>query len=154
MIELTSTQGSIELAISALLLVLGYRLARPARGRDWLAMLAYAVALAGQLLGRVGVLRGHVHAPGLAPRVLGAAILVTGLVLAGAPARARRRMARSTSPDPPLQTSGAPAVPAGLALVLAGQLLRGPSTLGIVAVAGGIVVNAAVALQARLGSRA
>ena len=144
---LTSPQGSIELAIGALLLVLGYRLARPARPREWAGVAAYAAGLAGQLLGASGLLHGRVLEAGVPLRILGAVLLVAGLVLAGAPARARRRLAPTAPGARP--TLAMPAGHAGLALVVAGQFLRGPSTTGLVPVAVGILVNAGLALAAR-----
>src|SRR6266542_3727635 len=73
--ELTSPQGSIELAIAALLLVLGFRFARPSRPREWVAVAAYAAGLAGHLLGALGLLRGSVFPAGVALRILGALVL-------------------------------------------------------------------------------
>lgn len=149
MIELTSPQGTIELAIAALLLVLGYRLARPSRSREWAAFAAYAAGLAGQLLGASGLLRGTVYASGAPLRILGAAALLTGLVIAGAPARARRRAMSNGNPIP--AGRAAAAAHAGLALALVGQFARGPSTAGLAPVLVGAAVNAWVALVSRLG---
>lgn len=147
MIELTSPQGSIELAIGALLLVLGYRFVRPVRTHEWVSVAAYAVGLAEQLLGASGLFHGHVLEAGTALRLVGAALLVAGPVLAGTPARVRRRLA--TGAPNARSTPAMSAGHAGLALVLAGQFLRGPSTAGLVPVAVGILVNAGLALAAR-----
>jgi hypothetical protein len=147
--ELTSPQGSVALAISALLLVAGYRLARPERAREWLAIAAYAVALAGILLGARGVLPGATTVPGPALRLAGAALVVAGLVVAGKPSRDRRRAvtAAPSRPAAPLPRAGV--AYAGLALVLVGQLARAPS-LGGAAAAGAAVL---ACLQAAAASR-
>jgi hypothetical protein len=147
--HLTSPQGGIELAIVALLLVLGYRLTRPTSARDWVGVAAYAAGLAGQLLGASGLLGGSVAAPGVTLRVLGAVALVGGLVVAGAPARARRRAIARAGNGP--RPTGVAATHAGLALVLAGQFLRGPSASGLMPVAVGVFANAALFLGARRG---
>jgi hypothetical protein len=143
---LTSSPGTLELAIAALLLVLGLRLLRPARLREWIGLVAYAAAVAIQLFGASGLISGAVPAASFWQRILGMGLLVAGLLLTGAPARARRRV-RPRGGQP---KSGADALAhVGLALVVAGQYLRGPSTAGLVASAIGVVVNAACALVAR-----
>ena len=147
MSELTSPQGSIELAIAALLLVLGFRFARPSRPREWVAVAAYAAGLAGHLLGASGLLRGSVFPAGTGLRILGALGLVAGLILAGAPARSRRRASSGGHPGPGATAATAPY--AGLALVLAGQFLRAPSSAGLVPALVGIAVNAWAALRSR-----
>lgn len=146
--DLTSPSGSVALAVSALLLVVGYRLARPGRGRDWLALAAYAVALAAQLLGARGVLPGPAFTAAPAVRIAGAALLVAGLLVAGIPARAQRRAAiegraRPTTPR------GFDPVYAGLGLVLVGQLARMPSFAGAIATIAAAAVCAFVALTPR-----
>jgi protein-S-isoprenylcysteine O-methyltransferase Ste14 len=144
--RLTSAEGSLALAISALLLVLGYRFARPARGRDWGAVASYATALVVGLLGARGLLPGTAPAsPGPALRLGGAALLLGGLLLAGAAARARA----ATAPGA-LVVIGPYArlrhpLPAGLALVVAGHLLRGPSFPGVVAALAALAVLASAA---------
>jgi hypothetical protein len=148
--QLTSPHGSIELAITALLVVLGYRLIRPARAREWIGIAAFAAGLAAQLLGCSGLLRGTVLAVGLWQRVLGAVALVAGLVLAGTPARARRRTPARAAAAP---ANALAAGHAGLALVVAGQFLRGPSTSGLIPVAVATAVNAALAFVARRPSK-
>lgn len=150
MSELTSPQGSIELAIAALLVVLGFRFARPSRPSEWVAMAAYVAGLGGQLLGALGLVRGSLFPAGVGLRVLGGLSLVAGLVLAGAPARARRR-ASAGRPAPGRAAAAAPY--AGLALVLAGQFLRAPSAAGLAPVLVGIGVCAWVSFAARPGTR-
>ena len=150
--QLTSPQGSVALAISALLLVFGFRLARPARPREWVAVLAYAAALVAQTLGAQGLLPGAVLAVGTALRIAGAALLVLGLLLAGKSSRARRRAPSVETPPQPGTTPFDP-VYGGLAVVAIGQLLRGPSLGGAVAVLVAVVLNGWVALKAGRGSR-
>lgn len=151
--ELTSPQGSVALAISALLLVLGFRLARPARAREWAAVGAYAAALVAQALGALGLLPGAALAPGAALRVAGAALLVAGLLLAGKRARARRRAAARAETPPDAARTGPDPVYGGLALVTVGQLLRGPSLGAALAVLVAVAVNGWVALSRGRGSR-
>jgi hypothetical protein len=143
---LTSPDGALRLAIAALLAVVGHRLARPARGADWLGFLAYAGALAALYLAE----RAAAPAPpvDVAVRGAGALLLVGGLVLAGAPARAARRaLPAGVRPPPaePLAARGRRLVHAGLALVLAGQLLRAPTPRGAAAVLVAAVLLAATA---------
>lgn len=143
--DLTSPTGSLGAAIVALLFVVGYRLLRPSRGRDWLALAAYAAGLAGQFLGAHGLLPGRALVPGAALRIGGAALLVAGLVVAGRPSRTRRR-----TPDGDAEASnpsrrGWDPVATGLALVLLGQLARTPSHAGVVATAGAVAVCALAA---------
>jgi hypothetical protein len=144
--ELTSPGGAVALAISALLLVVGYRLARPERGREWLAVAAYGAALAAQLLGARGLLPGPALSAGPALRIAGALLLVGGLLVAGGPSRAQRRAVRERRPGPPARSG---AVYAGLGLVLAGQLARGPSSAGAIAAAAAMAVLAATAAAAQ-----
>lgn len=154
--QLTSPQGTLGLAITALLLVVGYRLARPERAREWVAVGAYAAALVAQHLGARGLLPGPPLATGPAVRLVGSALLVAGLILAGTSARARRRAALRA------RAAAAPAEPvaprvdaahAGLALVVVAQLLRQPSTGAAVAAGVAVAVNGWVALAARRGPR-
>ncbi|WP_242336103.1 MULTISPECIES: hypothetical protein [unclassified Anaeromyxobacter] len=153
MSALTSPAGSLAIAISALLLVIGFRLAAPGRLREWLAVAAYAGALAAQALGALGLF-GPASVPAMSQRIAGAAFLVAGILLAGGPSRARRRTAlgvpASQAPAPPRVDP----VYAGLALVLVGQLLRGPSRVGATAVAVALLVAGWVALSPRAGGRA
>ncbi len=144
--DLTSPQGSVALAIAALLLVLGFRLARPGRLREWVAVATYAAALAAQLLGARGLLPGRTLAAGGALRIAGAALLVVGLVLAGTSSRARRRAATATRPEQTPVPRRVDPVYAGLALVLVGQLAREPS------LAAGIFTFVAVALCVHLAA--
>jgi hypothetical protein len=131
--ELTSPSGALGLATAVLLLVLGHRLVRPARAHEWAAVAAYAAALVALVVGARGL--AAAGAPPAAPAVrwTGAALLVAGLVLAGASARARLRAAAAgRAPEAPPRRARV-AVHAGLALVLLGQLLRNPSTPGAIA---------------------
>jgi protein-S-isoprenylcysteine O-methyltransferase Ste14 len=143
--DLTSPAGALALAISALLLVVGYRLARPDRSREWLAIGAYAAAHVALLLGARGLLPGAALVPGPALRIGGVALLAAGLLLAGAPARARRRPAIAGSLAGSAPGRRLDPVYAGLALVLVGQLARSPSVAGGVAALAGVLVCLAVA---------
>jgi hypothetical protein len=145
--SLTSPTGSLAVAISALLLILGFRLARPSRSREWLAVAAYAAALAAQTLGALGLLGGGVTAPGNGVRLAGAFLLLGGLLLAGSPSRARRRAAVAAAPAPSPRRIDA--VYAGLALILLGQLLRGPSRPAAVTAAVAVLLAVWVALTPR-----
>jgi hypothetical protein len=148
--DLTSPAGAIALAVSALLLVVGYRLARPDRGLEWLGVGAYAVALAGILLGSRGLLPGESFAPGPPLRLGGVVMIAAGLLLAGAPARARRRAAIAGRPEASPPRPRLDQVYGGLALVLVGQLARAPSVGGGVAALLGVVSCVAVALAPRV----
>lgn len=151
--ELTSPQGSIALAIAALLLVLGFRLARPGRAREWVAVGAYAVALGTQVVAAQGLLPGSALPAGVTVRITGAALLVLGLILAGRSSRARRRAVMNTATPSESATRSLDPVYAGLALVVLGQLLRGPSVAGGAAASAAILINVWVALKARHRSR-
>lgn len=131
--ELTSPQGSLALALAALLLVVGFRLAHPGRGREWGALVAYSVAVVAQTLGARAILPGTVVPAGAPVRILGAALLVVGLVLAGSPARARRRAAGAPAAGRAPTAGRLDPVYAGLAVVLLGHLLREPSAAGAIA---------------------
>lgn len=147
--ELTSPSGSVALALSALLLVVGYRLARPDRGREWLALAAYAAALVAQFLGARGLLPGAAFTAGPALRIGGAMLLVVGLFVAGKPSRARRRAAiEGRAQSSPVPRALDP-VYAGLSLVLVGQLARAPSLPGAVATIAAAAVCTSVALTPR-----
>ncbi len=135
--ELGSPAGSLAIAIAALLLVLGLRLARPARAREWASAVAYAGGLVVQALGAAGLLPGGRVTPGVALRLAGAVLVVAGILLAGKRTRDRRRGAPATGAAGP---AAADPVHAGLALVLVGQLLRGPSLAGAVAVLAALAV--------------
>jgi len=151
---LTSPAGSLAIAISALLLVMGFRLARPVRTREWLAIAAYAGALAAQTLGALGFLVGPTVAPGVALRIAGLAVLVVGLLLAGSSSRARRRAAMGAPAAPIPEARRVDPVYAGLALILVGQLLRGPSRAGAISVAVGVLIAGWVALTPGRAARA
>ena len=145
--SLTSPTGSLAVAISALLLVLGFRLARPSRSREWVAVAAYAGALAAQTLGALGLLGGEVTTPGAGVRLAGAFLLLGGLLLVGSPSRARRHAAITGAPAPSPRRIDA--VYAGLALILVGQLLRGPSRPAAVSAAVAVLLAFWVALTPR-----
>jgi hypothetical protein len=145
----TSPDGALRVAIAALLAVVGYRLARPARAADWLAVLAYVGALAAVLLAERGA--APAAAPPIAFRVVGALLLVGGLLVAGAPARAARTAAPAGArpPPPTLAPRERWLVHGGLALVLMGQLLRAPTRPAVAAVAAAAAVLAATAWLGR-----
>jgi hypothetical protein len=142
---LTSPAGSLAIAVSALLLVMGFRLARPVRTREWLAIAAYAGAMVAQTLGAIGFIAGPRVAPGLGLRLVGLAALVIGLLLAGSSSRARRRAATGATAAVPQARTVDP-VYAGLALILVGQLVRGPSRAGAISVAVAVLIAGWVAL--------
>lgn len=148
--ELTSPQGSIAVAVSALLLVVGYRLARPERGREWVAIAAYALALVVQVLGARELLPGATLVPAPALRIAGSVLLVAGLVLAGKRSRARRHAAAIGRPEPKPPRRPDP-VYAGLGLVVVGQLARTPSLAGAIAAIVAVLACAAVALAPERG---
>jgi hypothetical protein len=147
--ELGSPAGSLAIAIAALLLVLGFRLARPARAREWASAVAYAAGLVVQALGAAGLLPGGRVAPGVALRLAGAGLVVGGILLAGKRTRDRRRGAPAAAAAGP---AAADPVHAGLALVLVGQLLRGPSLAGAVAVLAALAVVGFAAATPRRAS--
>ncbi|MGB8929952.1 MAG: hypothetical protein WCC48_01745 [Anaeromyxobacteraceae bacterium] len=132
--ELTSPQGSLALGLAALLLVMGFRLARPGRAREWGALVAYLAAVVAQILGARGILPGAVVQAGAASRIVGAVLLVVGLIMAGTPARARRRAAAGVATARERIPGRMDPVYAGLAVVLLGHLLREPSAAGVIAV--------------------
>jgi hypothetical protein len=150
---LTSPAGSLAIAISALLLVMGFRLARPVRTREWLAVAAYAGALAAQTLGALGFIEGPSVVPGLGLRLVGLALLVVGLLLAGSASRARMRAAMGAPTASAPEPRSVDPVYAGLALILVGQLLRGPSRAGALSVAVAVLIAGWVALTPRRAER-
>jgi protein-S-isoprenylcysteine O-methyltransferase Ste14 len=131
MSELFTPEGSLALAIAALQLVLGWRFTLPERGRDVAGFLTYAAAVAVGFAAGRGLVGASPPLPApLAMRVAGAALLVCGLLLAGASQRARLLAGRGR-----LATAGAYArirhpLYLGLVLVLAGGWLRAPSAIG------------------------
>ena len=127
----TGAGGALGLALTALLVVTGYRLAAPRGTLAWSAVLAYVFALVVIHAAAPGA--GDVEAP-VALRVAGALAIVTGLLMAGTSARAARRLAHDLAASAPDVRSG-PLVPAGLAVVLLGQLARTPSRGGSLAAA-------------------
>lgn len=134
MSALLTPEASLALAIAVLEIVLGYRFTLPERGRDVGGFLVYAVAIAVAFAAGRGLLPAS--PPLAAPlwmRIIGAVLLLVGLILAGASSRARLLAGRGR-----LATSGAYArlrhpLYLGLSLVLAGSLLRAPSAAGAMA---------------------
>lgn len=130
----TSAEASLGVAIAVLLVVLGFRFARPGTPRGWAALLGYGLAIAATLLAGRRSLVGPVMEAGTLLRLSGAAVLVVGLLLAGSAARARDL----PTADPPLGSSSHRRMPhrmaVGLALVLLGFLARSPSLAGGIAV--------------------
>jgi hypothetical protein len=161
---LATPENALALARTAVLLVLGHQLARPAHGRAVLALALYAAALVAVFLGARGLAPGGAVAAPPAARHVGLLLLVAGLVVAVVGARrrdraragaaARRDGAGNAAPHT-ARAEGAVAVPAGtrwmlhggLALVLASALLREPSA------AAGALTLLAIAAQAWAASR-
>jgi hypothetical protein len=131
---LQTPAGALSLAIAALLGVLGLRLMGAALGqgrpgRATLAAIGWGASLPLVWAG------GHRLLPGAAPeaplwlRVVGAGLLLVGLLLAG-----RARSAAAGASSRMVRVAG------GLSLVLAGQVARAPSAGG--AVAAGVAMAA------------
>jgi protein-S-isoprenylcysteine O-methyltransferase Ste14 len=133
--SLLTPEGSLALAIAALVVVLGWRFTLPERARDFGGVLVFVAAVAVTLLAGRGLLRGaEPVAAGAVARIGGAAVLVAGLLLGGASYRARLVAGRGA-----LATAGPYArlrhpLYVGLALALAGHLARAPSRAGALAV--------------------
>lgn len=130
---LQTPQGAISLAVAVLAAVMGVRLLGPDRlgGRAVAAAIAYAAALAVTWLGGSGVLSRSPEPP-LTVRLAGAALLVFGLLQAGR--SAREEAGRSAQDAAGREGAGATRkVLGGLAMVLAGQVLRAPSPAGVAA---------------------
>jgi protein-S-isoprenylcysteine O-methyltransferase Ste14 len=139
---LTSPEGSLALAIAALLLVLGFRFARPDRPHAWIAFLAYAGALAVSLVAALDLVPGTPVAASAPVRIAGAALLVVGLLLAAAASKASRVVhPGALVVAGPYRRVRRP-LEAGLALVLVGHVLRAPSLLGWAAVAAAVALLA------------
>ena len=145
--SLTSPEGSLGLALTVLVLVLGYRFSQPERARDWGALASFAGALGVAFAAGRGLLdAGEGPPPALPGRLAGGVLLLGGLVLAGAAWKARR----ATAPGQ-LTTQGPYGrvrhpLFVGLVLALVGYVLRTPSLAGAWAagVAGLVHVAAAV----------
>jgi hypothetical protein len=126
---LRSPEGAIGLGVTALLGVLGLRLMGAALGteRPWrttIAAMTWASGLTFVWAGGYRLLPGATPPAPVPWRVVGLALLVVGLAIAS-------RHGRGT----PGWRSPAVRLAAGLSLVLAGQLVRLPSTGGAIAVA-------------------
>lgn len=144
--SILTAEGSLALAISALAVVLGWRFTLPVRGRDLGGLAVYVVAVgvtfaaAHGLVPRAGALEA-----GPAARLAGGALMILGLALAGASFKARLQAGRGR-----LATAGPYArirqpLHLGLALVLAGHLLRLPSSAGLLATAVALLSRAITA---------
>jgi hypothetical protein len=129
-----SAEASLGVAIAVLLVVLGFRLARPGSSRGWAALLGYGLAIAATLLADRGILLGPAIEAGTLLRLSGAAVLVVGLLLAGSAARARALPAADTRAGSSSHRRMFPRTAVGLALVLLGFLARSPSLAGGIAV--------------------
>lgn len=140
-----SAEGALGLAITALTLVLGFRFAHPDRGRQWLAVGAFAAALAVSFAGARGLAPGEVLPGGAALRWGGAALLVVGLLLAARAGRARHLAAAGVRTASPARIQLA--LYGGLALVVLGHVARAPSVAGLVASGIAAVACAAVAFS-------
>ncbi|HYG70391.1 MAG TPA: hypothetical protein VD838_22130, partial [Anaeromyxobacteraceae bacterium] len=64
--------STLEMAIAALLVVLGLRLVAPRRGLDWATFAAYAAAIGAAWAARAGLLAPAGADPGTALRLAGA----------------------------------------------------------------------------------
>jgi len=154
MTELLTPEGALALAIAVLELVLGWRFTLPDRGRDVAGFCAFALAVVlGFLAGRGYLAPSPALVSPASVRIGGGVLLLAGLLLAGASARARLEAGRGR-----LATGGPYAwvrhpLYLGLSLVLVGGWLRAPSTLGwipaAVAIAGFLWLGAADERAAR-----
>jgi hypothetical protein len=142
-VEVLSAEGALGLAITALLLVLGFRFARPARAREWIAVGAFALALAVTFAGSRGLAPGAVLPAGAGLRLAGAAIFVVGLLLAARAGRTRHLAALGGAVA--FRARAQQALYGGLALVVVGHVARAPSDAGLIASGVGAVTCAAVA---------
>lgn len=144
--QVLSPEGSLALAVAALVAVLGWRFTLPERGRDLAAVLVFVAAVAVTFAAGSGLVPGGgpVAAP-LSVRVVGAALLVAGLLLAGRSFKARLLAGRGHLAEAGPYARIRHPLYAGLALVLVGHLLRLPSR------AGALAVTIALAQYVRLG---
>jgi protein-S-isoprenylcysteine O-methyltransferase Ste14 len=128
-------EGSLALAISALVVMLGWRFTLPVRGRDFAGVVVYIAAIAVSFAAGRGLLPGGGPvAAGPVARLGGAALLVAGLLLAGASFKARLLAGRGHLAEAGPYARIRHPLYAGLALVLVGHLLRLPSRAGALAV--------------------
>ncbi|WP_242392250.1 methyltransferase family protein [Anaeromyxobacter oryzisoli] len=133
--QVLSPEGSLALAVAALVAVLGWRFTLPERGRDLAAVLVFVAAVAVTFAaGRGLVPGGGPVAAALPVRVVGAALLVAGLLLAGSSFKARLLAGRGHLAESGPYARLRHPLYAGLALVLVGHLLRLPSRAGALAV--------------------
>ncbi len=131
-----TTEGSLALAISALAVVLGWRFALPARGRDLGGVAVYALALGVTYAAAYGLLpQGGAVEAGPAARLVGGALMILGLALAGAAYKARLQAGRGRLAVVGPYARIRQPLHVGLALVLMGHLLRLPSSVGLLATA-------------------
>ena len=143
MTSLLTPDGSLALATAALVIVLGWRFTLARRARDVAGALGFVLAVAVTLAGAFGLVPGSpAHSANLPIRLAGAALLVGGLLLAGASFRTRRGIGPGV-----LCTGNAYArirhpLFAGLSLALVGNLLRTPHVAGAVAVTFAVVLYA------------
>jgi hypothetical protein len=137
---LSSPQGALSLAVAVLAAVLGVRLLAPRSAAGWAAALAYVASLAASWLGASGLVPGGARPGVSAPmtvRLAGGALLVFGLLAAG---RAAREAAGRAEGAVAGRAEGSPRgaqvkVLGGLAMVLAGQVVRAPSPAGVAVLA-------------------
>jgi protein-S-isoprenylcysteine O-methyltransferase Ste14 len=148
-----SPEASLGVAIAALLLLLGFRFARPDSPREWLAFVGYAGAIVSTFLASRGVLPGPAADAGQAVRLLGAAVLVLGLVLAGSAVKAGRLGLQEglAGSGPYRRVRHTPWL--GLALVLVGFLARAPSVIGAVTLCLAVLLAFWAALQCEVIAR-
>jgi len=159
---LSSPHGALSLAVAVLAAVLGVRLLAPRSAPGWAAALAYVASLAASWLGASGLVPGGARPGASAPmtvRLAGAALLVFGLLAAGraareAAGRAVREAAGRGAGEAAGGTAGSTAgaqlkVLGGLAMVLAGQLVRAPSPAGVAVLAVAAAALGWAALVAR-----
>jgi len=143
MTSLLTPEGSLALAAAALLVVLGWRFTIAGRPRELLGVLGFVLAVAITLAGALDLVPGSPVRPAPFPvRLAGAALLVGGLLVAGASFRARRAIGHGA-----LCTGGVYArlrhpLYLGLGLALLGNLLRTPNLAGAVAVGFALVLSA------------
>ena len=120
-----TAEGSLGLAITALVIALGWRFMAPNRGREFGAAFLYATSAALVFAAGRGIVPGaRPVAAGLPLRLVGACLLVGGLLLAAASFRARTTAGRThLAVGGPYARLRHPLY-IGLGMVLVGHLLR------------------------------